>query len=300
MTSIAVLVNPAAGGGRATQLARRAVARLRERGLDVDELAGSDACHAGVLARDAVGNADVLAVVGGDGMVSIALQALAGTDVPLGIVPAGSGNDHARAYGIPRHSPEKAADVIADGHRMTVDVGRIVAADGETCYFGTVMAAGFDSLVNDRANRMRRPRGRMRYNVAAIAELATFRPLPFRVELDDERFNEKLLLAAVGNAPSYGGGMRICPEADTADGLLDVTVVRAMPRLRVLRFFPSVYSGAHIKHHEVEMYRAASVRLDAPGIRAYADGELVGPLPVEVSVVPRALRILTPSASPTR
>jgi diacylglycerol kinase (ATP) len=299
MTTVAVLVNPAAGGGRGANVARRAVTRLRERGLDVDQLAGTDACHAAALARDAVHSADVLAIVGGDGMISIALQVLAGTDVPLGIVPAGSGNDHARAYGIARRSPEKAADVIADGHWRTADVGRIVAADGETCYFGTVMAAGFDSLVNDRANRMRRPRGRMRYNLAAIAELANLRPMPFRVELDDEHFNQDLLLAAVGNAPSYGGGMRICPEADPADGLLDVTVVRAMPRRRVLRFFPSVYAGTHIRHHEVEMYRAARVRLDAPDIRAYADGELVGPLPVEVSVVPRALRVLTPAASPT-
>lgn len=300
MTSIALLVNPKAGGGRATEIAHRAVARLRERGLDVDEIAGTDGSHAAALARDAVASADVLAVVGGDGMISIALEALVGADVPLGIVPAGSGNDHARAYGIPRRSPEKAADVIADGHSRTVDVGRIVAADGETRYFGTVMAAGFDSLVNDRANRMRRPRGRMRYNLAALAEIAHLRPLPFRVEVDDERFNQKLLLVAVGNTASYGGGMRICPEAETADGLLDVTVVRAMARGRVLCFFPSVYTGRHIRHDEVEMYRAASVRLDAPGIRAYADGELVGPLPVEVSVVPQALRILTPAASPTR
>ncbi len=300
MRTVAVLVNPAAGGGRGAKVARRAVVRLRERGLDVDELAGSDARHAEALARDAVSSAEVLATVGGDGMISIALQALAGTDVPLGIVPAGSGNDHARAYGIPRHSPERAADVIADGHTTTVDVGRIVAADGETRYFGTVMAAGFDSLVNDRANRMRRPRGRTRYNLAALAELANLRRLPFRVEVDDDRFNQELLLAAIGNAPTYGGGMRICPEADPADGLLDVTVVRAMPRWRVIRFFPSVYTGALVRHDEVELYRATSVRLDAPGIRAYADGELVGPLPVEVSVVPGGLRIVTPAASPTR
>jgi len=224
---------------------------------------------------------------------------LTGTEVPLGIVPAGSGNDHARTYGIPRRSAEKAADVIADGHRTTVDIGRIVAADGETRYFGTVVAAGFDSLVNDRANRMRRPRGRMRYNLATVVELANLRRVPFRVEVDDDRFNQDLVLAAVGNAPTYGGGMRICPEADAADGLLDVTVVRAMPRRRLVRFFPSVYTGTLARHHEVEMYRAATVRLDARGIRAYADGELVGSLPVEVTVVPRALRILTPAASRT-
>jgi diacylglycerol kinase (ATP) len=300
MTTVAVLVNPSAGGGRGAKVARRAVARLRGHGLDVDELTGIDGRHAAALARDAVSSADVLATVGGDGMISIALQVLAGTEVPLGIIPAGSGNDHARTYGIPRRSPEKAADVIAAGHRTTVDVGRIMAADGETGYFGTVMAAGFDSLVNDRANRMRWPHGRMRYNLASVAELASLRPIPFHVEVDDDLFNQDLLLAAVGNAPTYGGGMRICPEADAADGLLDVTIVRAMPRRRVVRFFPSVYTGTIAGHHEVEMYRATSVRLDAPGIQAYADGELVGPLPVEVSLVPGALRILTPAASTRR
>src|SRR5262249_9398021 len=149
--------------------------------------------------------------------------------------------------GLPRASPEYAADVIADGHVRAADVGRIDAA-GTTTYFGAVMAAGFDSLVNDRANRMRWPRGRARYNVATLIELAHLRPLPVRLVLADGTvLDAALLLAAGGNAASYGGGMRICPDADPADGQLDITVVRAMRRRRVLRFFPTIFKGTHVE-----------------------------------------------------
>ena len=292
--NVAVLTNPSSGVGRGAKASRRAVARLRERGLDVRDLVGTDGADAERLARTAVDDRpDALVVVGGDGMIALALQVLVGTDVPLGVVPAGTGNDHAREYGLPRGNPEAAADVVADGHVRVVDVGRIAADDGPAKYFGLVMAAGFDSLVNDRANRMRWPRGQSRYNVATVFELAHLRPLPFRLVLDDGTVVERdLLHTAIGNTRSYGGGMLVCPGADPTDGLLDITVVRAMPRRRVLRFFPTIFKGTHVEQDEVETYRTASVRVESPGILAYADGEYVAPLPVTVSVVPHALRIL--------
>ena len=294
---VAVLVNPTAGAGRGAKAAAPALARLRERGLDVRELVGTDGPDAARLATQAARDGvDALVVVGGDGLIALALPAVVGTDTPLGIVPAGTGNDHARAYGLPRASPKDAADVIADGHVRAVDVGRIDAA-GTTTYFGAVMAAGFDSLVNDRANKMRWPRGRARYNLATLIELAHLRPLPFRLVLADGTVVEQdLLLAAVGNTNSYGGGMRICPDADPADGQLDITVVRAMPRRRVVRFFPTIFKGTHVEHEGIDTYRTPSVHIEAPGIRAYADGEYVAPLPVDVGVVPRALRVLSPAA----
>jgi diacylglycerol kinase (ATP) len=293
---VAVLVNPASGVGRGAKAARQAIARLTERGVEVRELTGVDGPDAERLAHRAVADGvDALVVVGGDGMISLALQALVGTDVPLGVVPAGTGNDHAREYGLPRGAPEKAADVIVDGFTRRVDVGRIEPADGPARYFGLVMAAGFDSLVNDRANRLRWPRGQMRYNVATLFELAHLRPLPFRLELDDGTVIERdLLLAAIGNTRSYGGGMLVCPGADSTDGLLDVTAVRAMPRRRVLRFFPTVFKGTHVERTEVETYRTSRISVDSPGIQAYADGERVAPLPVTVTAVPAALRLLVP------
>ena len=148
-------------------------------------IAGTDAEHARRLVDGALERGmDALVVVGGDGIISLALQVLAQTDIPLGIIPAGTGNDHAREFGIPAKDPEAAADVIVDGVVETVDLGRIKGADGTDKWFGTVMAAGFDSLVTDRTNRMRWPHGRMRYNVAMVAELSKLRLLPFRLTFD--------------------------------------------------------------------------------------------------------------------
>ncbi|MEV8321565.1 diacylglycerol kinase [Kitasatospora sp. NPDC056731] len=293
---VAVLSNPAAGAGHAAPAAHRAVARLHALGLQVDRHAGRDPEDAVRLARRAVADGvDAVVAVGGDGMVNLALQAVAGTAVPLGVIPAGTGNDHARAYGLPLATPEAAADVVAAGRTRTVDLGLVTAADGTTRWYGSVLATGFDSLVSDRANRLRWPRGRMRYNLAILAEFANLRPLPFRITLADGTVIERdLTLAAVGNTRSYGGGMLICPDALPDDGLLDLTLVAAMPRLRIARFFPTLFKGTHTTHPEVTTHRTASLRIDSPAITAYADGEFIAPLPVDVSAAPGALHLLVP------
>ncbi|MGW1174918.1 diacylglycerol kinase [Kitasatospora sp. NPDC002543] len=293
---VAVLTNPAAGIGHAEPAARRATARLRALGVHVDPHAGRSPEDAVRLAREAAADGvDAVAVVGGDGMINLALQALAGTPVPLGVIPAGTGNDHAREYGLPIGDPEAAADVIAAGRTRGVDLGRITGPDGAVRWYGSVLATGFDSLVSDRANRLRWPRGRMRYNLAIVAEFANLRPLPFRITLADGTVVERdLTLAAVGNTRSYGGGMLMCPDALPDDGLLDVTLVDAMPRLRIARFFPTLFKGTHTTHPEVTTLRTESLRIESPGITAYADGEFIASLPVDVAVAKDALRILVP------
>ena len=293
---VTVLTNPASGLGSAPHAAERAVTQLHRRGVDVVAIAGTDAEHARRLVDGALERGmDAVVVVGGDGIVSLALQVLAGTDVPLALVPAGTGNDHAREFGIPTRNPEAAADVVVDGWVDTVDLGRIRGEDGTDRWFGTVMAAGFDSLVTDRTNRMRWPYGRMRYNVAMVAELSKLRLLPFRLTFDGERFDTQLTLAAFGNTKSYGGGMLICPGADPRDGMLDVTMVASASRTKLIRLFPTVFKGTHVDLDDVQTKRAKVIGVECPGITAYADGEYVCPLPVEVSAVPRALRILRPS-----
>lgn len=299
MNQVTVLTNPMSGHGNAPHAAERAVAQLQRRGIDVCAIVGTDAAHARRLLDEALDRGtDALVVVGGDGVISLALQALATGDVPLGIVPAGTGNDHAREYRLPTGDPEAAADVIADGHTETVDLGRIEDASGAVKWFGTVMAAGFDSLVSDRTNRMRWPHGRMRYNVAMIAEISKLRLLPFRLTFDDgPEIRTDLTLAAFGNTRSYGGGMLICPGADHSDGLLDVTMITSASRTRLIRLFPTVFKGTHVDLDEVTTKRARTIHVECPGINAYADGDFALPLPVTVSAVPAALRLLVPKQS---
>ncbi|MCF3961560.1 diacylglycerol kinase [Streptomyces fuscigenes] len=292
---ITLLVNPAAGRGRGARAAAPAATALRDAGFDVRTVAGTDAPDALRLARAAVaGGTGALVAVGGDGMVSLALQAVAGTDVPLGVVAAGSGNDYARALGLPLAAPAAGARLVADvlkgpGPRR-VDLGRAAGR-----WFATVLASGFDSRVNDRGNRMRLTVGRFRYEIAMLAELAALAPVPYRLTLDDGAEQEvEATLVAVGNTSSYGGGLRMCPGADWEDGLFDVTVVGPCSRTTLLGVFPRVYRGGHVGHRVVTVHRAAAVTLAAPRTSAYADGEPLGALPLTARCVRGALRLLAP------
>ena len=294
---VTLLTNPMAGHGNAPHAAERAVARFQECGVDVTEIVGRDPTHARELVDAAVAHGtDAFVVAGGDGVISLVLQSLTHSSIPLGIIPAGTGNYHAREYGIPVGDPAAAVDVIVAGHTETIDLGHIRGGNGTETWFGTVAATGFDSLVSDRVNQMRWPHGRMRYNLAIVAELSQLHPLPFRLVLDGEReIVTDLTLAAFGNTRSYGGGMLICPGADHADGMLDITMVSSGSRLKLVRLFPTIFKGTHVELDEVTTARARTVRVECPGINAYADGEYACPLPVEISAVPGALTILCPA-----
>lgn len=297
MTSeIALFVNPTAGRGRGAKAAGPAAAALRDAGFTVRRIVGEDAADALRRAREAIADGtDALIAVGGDGMVSLALQAVAGTATPLGVVAAGTGNDFARVSGLPVRDPAAAgariAEALKEGRTRALDLGRV----GDR-WFGTVLASGFDSRVNDRGNRMRWPTGRFRYDAAMLAELAALHPIGYRVTFDDAPEREiEATLVAVGNGSSYGGGMRICADAEMDDGLFDVCVVGPCSRTTLLRVFPMVYSGTHPSHPVVTVHRAARVRLavDPPeDVTGYADGERIGPLPLEARTVPGALRLL--------
>lgn len=218
-----------------------------------------------------------------------------GISLPGLRIPAGTGNDHAREFGLPTKNPKAAADIVVDGWTETIDLGRIQDDNGIEKWFGTVAATGFDSLVNDRANRMRWPHGRMRYYIAMLAELSRLRPLPFRLVLDGtEEIVADLTLADFGNTRSYGGGLLICPNADHSDGLLDITMAQSDSRTKLLRLFPTIFKGAHVELDEVSTTRAKTVHVECPGINVYADGDFACPLPAEISAVPAALQVLRP------
>ncbi|MEV7858786.1 diacylglycerol kinase [Streptomyces hirsutus] len=296
MTSeITLFVNPAAGRGRGARAALPAASALRAAGFSVRTVLGEDAADALVRARDAVEKGTgALVAVGGDGMANLALQAVVGTGTPLGLIAVGSGNDFARSLGMPLKEPAAAGRMIADalkcGRVRDIDLGRV----GDR-WFGTVLASGFDSRVNDRGNRMRLPAGRFKYDLAMVAELTALRPIPYRITLDDGDVREvEATLVAVGNGASYGGGMRICPGADLTDGLFDVTVVGDCGRATLLRVFPTVYRGTHVGRPEVSVFRASRVELAAEEVTGYADGEPLGPLPLTASCVRGAVRVVGP------
>ena len=296
MTSeITLFVNPTAGSGRGARAAQPAASALRDAGFSVRTVLGEDADDALRRAREAVaGGTGALITVGGDGMMSLALQAVAGTATPLGAVAVGTGNDFARALGLPIRDPAAAgrlaAEALKAGTVRSIDLGRV----GER-WFGSVLASGFDSRVNDRGNRMRWIGGRFKYDLAILAELAAFRPVPYRLRLDDGPVTEvEATLIAVGNGTTYGGGMRICADAVMDDGLLDVTVVGDCSRTTLLKVFPKVYRGTHLGHPAVTVHRVSSISLAAAGVTAYADGEPLGPLPLDVTCVPGAVRVLAP------
>ena len=296
---VALLTNPAARAGAHTGAAMRTAERLRAAGMRVSVMSGGSAEESSALLRTALEvGVDAVVVAGGDGTVSLAIQELATTSVPLGIVPTGTGNDLATSLGIRDLDADGAADAVISGRTRTIDLARVTRADGSCVLYGTVLASGFDSKVNDRANRMTWPRGHMRYNIAILAEFVALRGTPFEVELDldsgvAERIAGDLVMATVGNGRTYGGGIPICPDADLEDGLLDVTLVRPAGRLKLLRLLPRVYRGTHTSIEQVSTFRVRRVRLSSPGVTAYADGDPLGPLPLSVEVVPSALRVFS-------
>lgn len=282
-----MLANPTSGKGRGGRLIGPVRSLLQDGGVDVDLVVGRDADEAFDLLRNRVAaGVDGVVALGGDGLLNVALQVVGGTGVPLGVVPAGTGNDVARSLGLDPARPEAAVARIVAGRTRTIDLGR---ASGR--WFAGVLGSGFDSMVNERANRMTWPRGRQRYNVAIVAELRTFRPIPYTLTLDGVSWSTEAMLVAVGNGPSYGGGMRVCPGADLADGRLDVTVLGPVSKPEFLRVFPSVYKGTHIRHPAVSVRHASRLTLEAEGVTAYADGERVAVLPVTCEAVPEALRV---------
>ncbi|HSV39599.1 MAG TPA: diacylglycerol kinase [Nocardioidaceae bacterium] len=286
---IALLTNPTSGKGKGARTAAIALPRLREAGFSVQDLRGRTPDEATELAADALAKGvEALVVCGGDGMVHLAVQLLAGSETPLGIIPAGTGNDVARYFDLPRNDPQRAADVVVAGRTTTIDLAR-----AGTKYFVTVLAAGFDAKVNERANAMTWPKGQMRYNLATLSELRVFQPVPYVLELDDRTLTLDAMMVAVGNGVSYGGGLRMAEGALLDDGLLDVVIIRPMSKPQLVRTYPKLFKGTHRSHPAYEHHLARRVTVSAPDIVAYADGERFGALPLTVEAVPGALRVLS-------
>ncbi|MGE5830309.1 MAG: diacylglycerol kinase [Micromonosporaceae bacterium] len=294
---VVVMVNPTAGRGRHRELVQEVLAALRTSGTDIRVLEAGSVAEASAACQAAVaGGADALVAVGGDGTVHVAVQAVAGTSVPFGVVPAGTGNDFASEVGVPAQ-PVAAARAVAEalrtGRTRPIDLARLTGPGGYQRWFAAVLGAGFDAIVNERANAMRWPKGRRRYDLAIFAELLRLRPRRYRIVLDGEPLEVDAVLVAVGNTACYGGGMRMCPQADATDGTLDIVVAGPISRTTLLRLQPRVYKGTHVTHPMVTTYRARTVEIAADSITSYVDGERACSLPVTVTAMPAALTLLS-------
>jgi diacylglycerol kinase (ATP) len=289
-----VAVNPAASFGRNRAVGPAVAERLIAEGHEVSMVREA---NFELLRRETESaleqGTDGLVVVGGDGMASLGINLVAETEVPLAIVATGTGNDFARGLGLPFDDPAAAIEAMLSALRRPprpIDAG-IVRHGAHRTWFACVVSTGFDAVVNERANHMTRPRGPSRYTLALVRELATFRPRRYAITIDGVRREQRAMLVSIANTPSFGGGMRIVPHADLTDGWLDVFIVHPLSRAGLIGVFPKVFAGEHVDHPAVEFVRARRISIEADDIVAYADGERIGALPIEVEAVAAALSV---------
>jgi diacylglycerol kinase (ATP) len=280
-----VVVNPKAGQGAAASLATQVVGYLASREISYRMISPSSAAETKSLVSESLrnGEASKLLSVGGDGLFHLLLQLAVEFKIPLAVAPGGTGNDFYRTLGWFEHELTDYLEQLISTEPTFVDVGVV---DGE--YFGAVLSSGFDSVVNERANKLKWPKGPAKYNVAIALEFPKFNAIEFKIFADAKVLEVEAMLIAIGNGQSYGGGMRVCPSADLHDGQLDIMILHPVSKLEFLKVFPTVYQGTHIEHPQVEILQAKKIRIESAAI-AYADGERIGQLPVQVESLPQSL-----------
>lgn len=299
MKRLGVIINPAAGNGAGKIEGEKVITEL-QRETEVLDLTGNSLAESERKAKQAIDDhlIDGLVVVGGDGMTHLGINLCADADLPLGIVAAGTGNDAARALGLPIGDAVAGARVVLNNLRQPrlVDLVRAESSTGSFWYFGS-LSVDFVALVNQRANSWKWPKGPSRYKWAMIAELAAFKPVKYHANIDGVEKEFEAMLCSIGNSPFFGGGMKVAPKAKIDDGLLDIFIVNKISRFELLKVFPKVYSGEHITHPAVEFIMAKKITL-SPEIHmpAFSDGEPVGFAPVTAQIAPGALKVYATSA----
>jgi diacylglycerol kinase (ATP) len=278
----AIVINPTSGQGKGAQIGKLVVGYFAKHDLAYQIITGISAENVSKDLKNFIAlvpDCEGVVCVGGDGLAHLVLQAVVPNKVPFAVIPAGTGNDFVRALNWPLDDLENQLNFITTQPPNNIDLGLV---DGE--WFGAVLSSGFDSVVNEKANSLKWPKGPAKYNLAIALELPRFKPSHFEIELDDRKINTEAMLIAVGNGSSYGGGMRVCPNASLTDGLFDVMVLSPISKLEFIKVFPKVYSGEHIEHPEVNIYRTKKIQINAAAV-AYADGERIGALPISSECV---------------
>jgi YegS/Rv2252/BmrU family lipid kinase len=288
---LALLVNPAAAGGKALAAVEPARAELEHLKADFRVVETSSGEHAKKEAKSAADRGETPVAIGGDGLVGTLAGAVAGSDAELGIIPAGRGNDFARVLEIP-NDPAGAARLAYQGRSKALDVGEV---DGKS--FVGIASVGFDSEANRIANEAKLIKGNLVYAYAAIRALVAWKAVRFEIVIDGERHESTGYSVIVANSKAYGGGMFVAPQAELDDGKLDVVVTEDMPKLRALRCLPKAFKGTHLEEPAFKCFRGETVEVQADRpLVVYADGDPLSQLPATVRVSTRALRVIFPGA----
>jgi diacylglycerol kinase (ATP) len=287
----ALVINPVSGQGKGSSVGSYVAGYLNKKFVPFTIVTGNSALalsnHLDIFLKANPQCVGVIAV-GGDGLLHIVLQKVIPAQVPITLIPAGTGNDFVRSLGWDLSDVDVQLDFVLSHPPQEMDAGLV---DGE--WFGSVLSTGFDAVVNERANKLKWPKGPMKYNVSIVLELPRFKPKMYDIHLDDRTISTQAMLIAVGNGRSYGGGMLVCPEADMCDGFFDVMILHPVSKIEFIKVFPSVFIGAHVNHPAVEIVRSKKVRIDSKAV-AYSDGERIGQLPVNAECIPGVMLGWTP------
>ncbi len=281
-----LLINRNSGNGRGEKVGRIVKEELAALDIQYIDISANSAKQCQQNLKNGLTSSqsyEGLFLVGGDGTLNIAIQDLVNTGLGVALIPAGTGNDFARTLNLNLKDARQLISYYLSNKPALVDVGKV----GER-YFVDVLSTGFDSMVNERTNAMKRIKGRAKYNVSILMVLSTFKPKSYRFSIDGFSFESKAMLIAVSNGICYGGGMKVTPDAKIDDGLFDILILSPVSKLEFLKVFPKVFSGMHTTHPAVKISRGRSVEIDSDAV-AYADGERVGPLPVKARVIERGL-----------
>ena len=285
-----LVVNSKAGKGRASKLAGKFEVLLKSNNLpyEIINKATYEETFSEYRLSIASGKFEKVVAIGGDGLVNLCLQEVAEQNIGLSVIPAGTGNDFARAVGSYRKSVNEIFNVVRSQEPTSIDLGLVTGAFGKRWYV-QVLSTGFDALVNNLANRINWPRGQMKYTLATLLTLARFKPIPYELIIDGKQFKQDFMLLSVANGETYGGGMRICPDASNSDGIFDILLVHPVSKIVLLSIFPKVFTGKHVPHPKIDIIRGKKVQLSADA-SAFADGEFVSKLPIEIANVKNALK----------
>jgi diacylglycerol kinase (ATP) len=295
---IGLVVNPVAGGNRGAQVGAEVISLLSQSEHSVNNLSGANLIEARAHAEAAIGanSVDALVFVGGDGMAHLGTNLCAGKNIPMALIPAGTGNDAAAMLGMPLTDTAQSVRLVLEALSSPKKIDAVKISHGGTLTWALGSAsAGFDALAAARANAITWPKGPMRYYVAMLLELAKFKPIKYQSVVDGSPKDFEAMLCVVSNTGIFGGGMLVVPGASVTDAKLDVLLVKKMSRVKFVTIFPKVYKGTHITDKDVEIFKASKISITASGMPIYSDGEYVGQAPFEAEVVPGALMMVAPA-----